>query len=110
MNVAAPANRRKQASARDDGGRFKPGVSGNPSGRPKTDSILQGLARPHGPRAIEVLVDLMEHSKDGKVRRAAAMDLIHCGFGRPGGAVTEDAVRAFFEQMSDEELMDEEPV
>jgi Family of unknown function (DUF5681) len=37
---------------------FKPGQSGNPSGRPKSDYEIQALARAHTPAAIEALVEI----------------------------------------------------
>ena len=45
---------------------WAPGQSGNPSGRPKTAPVIQELARPHAPEAMETLVRLMRGAdKDG---------------------------------------------
>ena len=37
---------------------WKPGQSGNPSGRPRGDHKIQELARGHGPTALDVLVKI----------------------------------------------------
>jgi HEAT repeat protein len=59
--------------------RFKPGVSGNPGGRPKG---IAAKAREHTGRVIEVLVEALE-DKDARVRIQAAKELLDRGYGRP---------------------------
>ena len=61
---------------------WKPGRSGNPSGRPRGDVDIAALARGHGPRCVKVVVDLLS-SADEKIRLAAAVALLDRGFGRP---------------------------
>jgi hypothetical protein len=82
-------------------GRFAPGVSGNPNGRPKVAAEIRGIAREHGPAAINRLVQLM-NSKDEMVSLHAARVLLDRGYGRPEQAIavspglpfTEGAVTA----------------
>lgn len=67
---------------------FKPGVSGNPSGR-KPDKEIKELARAEGPTAIKTLATLMRSTKQpGKVRVAAAVALLDRGWGKPPIAIT----------------------
>ena len=42
---------------------FKPGVSGNPGGRPKVLSEVRDLAREHTVAAIDTLVSIMCNEK-----------------------------------------------
>ena len=39
-------------------GRFQPGKSGNPGGRPRATHSVQELAREHAPEAIQTLADI----------------------------------------------------
>ena len=63
---------------RDEAGRFIPGVTGNPGGRPK--GIAQ-LAREHKDKALEVLVAGMD-DEDARVRIAAAREILDRGYGK----------------------------
>src|SRR5262245_47903001 len=66
------------------GRRFSKGTSGNPTGRPKADQTITGLARAHCPRAIEVLAELMNDPKaTASARALAAEKLLDRGYGRP---------------------------
>jgi len=59
--------------------KWKPGQSGNPSGRPKG---IAALARQHKDKALEVLVAGMEDT-DPKVRITAAKEILDRGYGKP---------------------------
>lgn len=59
---------------------FRPGQSGNPSGKPKGMVEVQRLAREHATEAIQALVEALNHRR---TRVAAAIALLDRGFGRP---------------------------
>lgn len=61
---------------------FKPGQSGNPSGRPKENAHIKALAREHTEAAIAVLVAALSDD-NGRTRIAAAEALLDRGYGRP---------------------------
>lgn len=62
---------------------FKPGVSGNPSGR-KPDKEIKELARGHTEAAIKTLAEIMRAKKaSGPARVAAAVALLDRGWGKP---------------------------
>jgi hypothetical protein len=63
---------------------FKPGQSGNPSGRKPTVEGIQALARQHCPAAIQALVDAL---KDPDRAVPAAIALLDRGIGKPAIAV-----------------------
>ena len=78
---SAPANRTQT-------GRFAPGQSGNPSGRPKRDEDIAALARAHTEDAIAVLVSIAENPKaNDNARISAANSLLDRGHGKPPQAV-----------------------
>ena len=54
--------------ARLRSGKFAPGQSGNPGGRPKDEYRVAELARSYTVEVIETLVDLVLHGKDEHVR------------------------------------------
>jgi hypothetical protein len=69
-------------------GRFTPGVSGNPSGRPKIVAEIQELARQHTPSAIKALVQIVEDEKASpSARVAAAAHILDRAYGKPPQAV-----------------------
>ena len=45
---------------------FRPGQSGNPTGRPKTDPTVRDLARQYTAEAIEVLVSILRDPNASK--------------------------------------------
>lgn len=59
---------------------WKPGQSGNPSGRPSASAELRDLARQHTAAAIAALVAALT---DDKTRVAAAVALLDRGWGKP---------------------------
>ena len=68
--------------ARDDHGRFVPGVSGNPGGRPKPPDGLRTKLAKLSPRAVECLAELLD-SGDERVRLEAAKTILDRHLGRP---------------------------
>jgi uncharacterized protein DUF5681 len=67
---------------------FKPGVSGNPGGRPKG---IAAKAREHTDRALEVFVEGLE-DPDVKVRLIAAEKILDRGYGK-AVAMTADITK-----------------
>ena len=65
---------------------FKPGQSGNPGGRSKTQIDMINAARAHTKEAIEPLVLVMRNGKPGEAAMAAN-SLLDRGWGRPRPAV-----------------------
>lgn len=63
---------------RDASGRFVPGVTGNPGGRPKG---IAAIARQHTDKAVDVLVAAMD-SGDERVKIAAAKEILDRGYGK----------------------------
>lgn len=68
---------------------FKPGQSGNPSGRPKVDFEVRQLAREYGREAIEKLVAIMR-GDNAALAKAASEALLDRGYGKPVQAVGVD--------------------
>lgn len=65
-------------------GMFKPGVSGNPSGRPKSDASIRELARNHTESALQTLVEIAQNKKSPPSARVhAAVALLDRGWGKP---------------------------
>jgi hypothetical protein len=68
---------------------FKPGQSGNPSGRPKVDFEVRQLAREYGREAIEKLVAIMR-GDNAALAKAASEALLDRGYGKPVQSVGVD--------------------
>jgi hypothetical protein len=78
-----PANRQKQGQPQKaNATSFKPGQSGNPSGRPKDVGEVIELARKHTTTAIERLVYWMNH-ENPKASVAATQAILDRGWGKP---------------------------
>lgn len=65
---------------------FKPGESGNKSGRPKIVAEIKELALSKAPAAFEKIVSLMS-SPDPKVAMAAAREILDRAYGKPAQAM-----------------------
>jgi hypothetical protein len=83
--------------ARSPNGRFTPGQSGNPGGRPKDEHRVGELARSYTLEAIETLVDLMRHGKDERVRGTAAQALLDRGWGKAKVEVVSNGEGGYLE-------------
>ena len=67
---------------RHEDGRFVPGVSPNPSGRPKGAGLLRDLFRGNVAEAVAVTVELLR-DPDPRMRQAAAAQIFDRVFGKP---------------------------
>lgn len=72
-------------------GRFQPGVTGNPGGRPKMPEELKTRLRDLGPKAVETLEHLLE-SEQERIRLAAAQTLLDRAYGKPSQEVALENV------------------
>ncbi|MDA0597590.1 MAG: hypothetical protein O2974_11435 [Chloroflexi bacterium] len=82
---------------RDGAGRFLPGISGNPGGRPVGLSGLIREATDEGTELVDFMLGLFrgEHGEDMRTRADAATWLADRGFGKPTitPAVDDDCQR-----------------
>ena len=63
---------------------FKPGVSGNPGGRPKVIGEVRDLAREHTVTAIDTLVSIMcNENAAAAARITAAQAILDRSYGKP---------------------------
>jgi hypothetical protein len=70
---------------------FKPGQSGNPSGRPKSNQKLVDLARAHTEAALETLVGIMANKSEvASARVSAANAILDRGWGKPPQKIEGD--------------------
>ncbi len=95
---------------------FKPGVSGNPGGRPKTPQTIaarrifadvKALARECAPEAISTLKSVMLDAKSPPAARiGAATAILDRGYGKPNQTVDVTSIIAALDlsKLSDAEL------
>jgi len=57
-------------------GMFKPGQSGNPSGRPKSDKTIRDLAKIHTEDALKTLAEIVNNPKASDTARVQACNAI----------------------------------
>ncbi len=64
-------------------GMFKPGQSGNPSGRPRSDKTIRDLARVHTKDALKTLSEIVKNPKASDTARVQASNaLLDRGWGK----------------------------
>lgn len=81
--------------------RYQPGVSGNPSGRPKYPPELVGAARAATAEALATVLHVMRHAKRLSTRLRAAEIVLDRGWGRaPVSVSVELAQRVDLSQVS----------
>lgn len=68
-------------------GRWLPGQSPNPGGRPKVALAVRELVRQHTEMAITTLVEICEYGQSEAARLAAAVALLDRAWGKPSIAV-----------------------
>jgi hypothetical protein len=68
--------------ARDDLGRWVPGTSANPGGRPGVPDVIKATLRELSPRAVERLGQLLD-SADERIQLEAAKAILDRHLGRP---------------------------
>lgn len=84
--------------------RWKPGQSGNPSGRPKVIGELRDLARAYTIEGLETLAEVMRDKAAPPAARVAAVaHILDRGYGKPQQNISA-TVRAV-RQMTDDELL-----
>lgn len=109
LTPAAPENRAPEeirpaaetencSSERRIQGRFAPGTSGNPGGRPKSLRSVVEAAREATEAAIAVLTNALS-DPDPRVRIVAAKELLDRAWGRPGPAGPESQAPESYESM-----------
>jgi hypothetical protein len=83
---ASPENTSDQV-VRLPSGRWAPGQSPNPGGRPNVARAVRELARQHTTLAVETLVEICQHGDKEMARIAAAVALLDRAWGKPSIAV-----------------------
>ena len=71
--------------------RFKKGVSGNPSGRPKKSKAqydLEAACKQSTPEALDVILKIMRRNDMPKLQLDAAKYVVDRGYGKPRQEVT----------------------
>ena len=98
---------------RDEHGRLLPGQSGNPSGRPKRDSVVRALAQGYAPEMLRHLVSIARDVKASPLSRVSACkELLDRAYGRSEVNIDmrlqamklENLLQGRFDQMSEADL------
>src|SRR4030088_2714237 len=79
-----------EPARRGAGGKWLPGKSPNPGGRPAVVADIRDLARQHSGTAVNTLVHIAENGKQESARVAAASALLDRGWGRPTQPIAGD--------------------
>jgi hypothetical protein len=74
---------------RTGNGRFAPGISGNPGGRPKLPAEMREIFQSRGLEAAEILVKHLRAS-DPRVSVAAAREILDRAYGKPVQSINVD--------------------
>ena len=98
MPTRTPENRTPE-------GRFAPGTTGNPGGRPKAIAEVIELARSHTEEAVSTLAHIAKAGKSEAARIAASVALLDRGWGKPAQVITDGAAQRPIENYTDEELI-----
>lgn len=61
--MASKTSGKAATDKRDNKGRFQPGVSGNPNGRPKVDPKVREMLKAATPDAAQLLIDTIKNDK-----------------------------------------------
>ena len=85
-------------------GRFQPGHSGNPGGRPKIERQIVELCRGSAAEAIETLLSVMRAGKPAEAL-AAANAILDRAFGKPK-QVAEHRLPGTLRELSNDELLE----
>ena len=81
---------------------FKPGNTAS-KGRPKIETQTKAALKAACPEAAMVLVELMRTTKDAKLKRLCALDVLAYGIGKPR-ETTEEGQGTVSELLGDEAL------
>lgn len=98
--VVLPGNRKLPP----ENTRFKPGQSGNPSGRPKKNRDLERTAEAYVSDAVKVLADALKDD-DPKVRIAAANALLDRARGKPKQSVEVERTPHSLDEITTDDLI-----
>jgi hypothetical protein len=87
---------------------FKPGTSGNPGGRPKSNSRVQIAAMNHALEAVGIIVGIARTGGPGDaVRLAASREILDRAVGKAAQHLDLDlSLTKRWDQMTEDELLD----
>ena len=85
-----PENTADHAAPRRANGRWAPGSSPNPGGRPKVIADIRHLARQHTTTALQALVEIAENGEHEAARVSAASAILDRAWGKPTTVLAGD--------------------